>query len=62
MADPPSEDAASPDASESQLLTALWDLLERALELSTAADALDRRAEILELCQAAVALLRDGTR
>ena len=38
----------------------LWDLLERALDLSTEANVMDHMDEVLHLCEAAVAHLREA--
>ena len=59
MADFPPE-VETPDTPNSRFLFKLWDLLERATDISTASDVLDRLDEIQRLCEEAVAHLRRG--
>jgi hypothetical protein len=60
MADPPNSSDEDRETAEDRFLIALWELLERALELSTATDAMDHIDEVSRCCEAAARLCRTG--
>jgi len=59
MPQPPhGDDADVLDDPESRFLIALWDSLERACDLATAHNVLERLDEVLQQCEAAAGLIR----
>ena len=58
MPDPPPHDDAAPQTPEAQFLSALWDTLERAMEVSTSNKVMSQLDEVERLCEDAAKLIR----